>query len=169
MRYLISLRAWPRFQPFLGTVYIPYVDLDDFEAKLLGRNVPRKRDRSGLKKLLNDSFFCRKIDFQRLALGRGRTYIRWRDGTCGKVPGIPDVEPAVYNVRTHRTTFQDKQPTMTDPGEFDGLDFDNGKTRGATNLTKQGDREAPVLRPPSLNPNTPAARCGPERKFPSLT
>ena len=103
-----------------------YVDLDDFEAKLLGRRLPPKRDRSGLKKLLNDSFFCRKIDFQRLALDRGRTYVSWRDGTCGKVPGIPDVEPAKFDRNKRQTTFQDEQPTMTDPGEFDGLDFDNG-------------------------------------------
>jgi len=101
------------------------IDLADFEAKLLNRRLPPKRDRSGLKQLLNDCFFCRKIDFQRLALDRGRTYIRWRDGTCGKVPGVPDVEPAKFDKRKRRTTFQDEQPTMTEPGQFDSLLFDH--------------------------------------------
>ena len=41
------------------------------------------------------------------------------------MPGVPDVEPAKFDKRKRRTTFQDEQPTMTEPGQFDSLLFDH--------------------------------------------
>ena len=100
-------------------------DAPDIRAKLLNKPLSRKRDRSSIKGLLNECF-CFASDFQARVLACGRTYIKWRDGTCGKVPGVPDVEPAKFRKKYPQTTFQDGKPTMTDPGQFDGLDFDNG-------------------------------------------